>query len=75
MSTFCHLVRFESEEDGSSYFADLGPDTDGPPLPGTKLTCASTIEGLAQQSDQVTRTLHQVSLAFCGMQRFCSSNS
>lgn len=63
MSPFCHLVRFESEEDGSSYFADLGPDADGPPLPGTKLTCVRTIEGLAQQSGQVTRTLHHVSLA------------
>ncbi|KAG7293975.1 hypothetical protein NEMBOFW57_004036 [Staphylotrichum longicolle] len=60
MSPFCHLVRFESEEDSSSYFADLGSDADGPPLPGTTLTCARTIEGLAQQSDQVTRTLHQL---------------
>lgn len=63
MSPFCHLVRFESEEDGTPYFADLGPDADGPPLPGTRLICARTIEGLAQKPERVTLTLRQVSFA------------
>jgi hypothetical protein len=62
MSPFHHLVRFESEEDGNPYFADLGPEADGPPLPGARLSGTKTIEGLAHQSDLLPLTLRHVSL-------------
>ena len=60
MAVFSHLVRFESEEDGSSYFADLGPNTDGPPAPGTKLEAFSSLENLGSRTDQKTVTLRRV---------------
>lgn len=62
MSSFSHLVRFESEEDGAVYFADLGPDADGPPSPGAKLSGAKTIEALAQKSEEDIVTVRRVSV-------------
>ncbi|KAL6886769.1 hypothetical protein GGI43DRAFT_431806 [Trichoderma evansii] len=48
MVGFSRLVRFVCEEDNSSYFADIGPNADGPPAQGTKLegyrTAADLIE-------------------------------
>uniref|UniRef100_L2FUG6 Fumarylacetoacetate hydrolase family protein n=1 Tax=Colletotrichum fructicola (strain Nara gc5) TaxID=1213859 RepID=L2FUG6_COLFN len=60
MSSFSHLVRFESEEDGAVYFADLGPDADGPPSPGAKLSGAKTIEALAQKSEEDIVTVRRL---------------
>ncbi|KAJ0283570.1 hypothetical protein COL940_004551 [Colletotrichum noveboracense] len=63
MSSFSHLVRFESEEDGAVYFADLGPDADGPPSPGAKLSGAKTIEALAQKSEEDIVTVRRPAAA------------
>jgi hypothetical protein len=61
MDTFSHLIRFESEDSGDVYFADLGPDANGPPARGTKLTASKTIEGLAIKSAQSVVTIRRVS--------------
>lgn len=60
MSSFTHLVRFESEEDGRPYYAELGSDADGPPAPGTKIAAATTVEGLMQQSEHKPVTIRRV---------------
>ncbi|KAI8240835.1 hypothetical protein K4K57_007743 [Colletotrichum sp. SAR 10_99] len=65
MSSFSHLVRFESEEDGAVYFADLGPDADGPPSPGAKLSGAKTIEALALKSEEDIVTVRRLDIPAC----------
>ncbi|KAB5511434.1 hypothetical protein GE09DRAFT_982072 [Coniochaeta sp. 2T2.1] len=60
MSSFTHLVRFESEEDGRRYYADLGSDADGPPAPGTKVAAATTVEGLVQTSEHRRVTIRRL---------------
>ncbi|KAH7126061.1 hypothetical protein EDB81DRAFT_810367 [Dactylonectria macrodidyma] len=59
-STFSHLVRFECEEDGTAYFADLGPDANGPPSPGTKLSASRSLEDLAIESEQKMVTVRRL---------------
>ena len=46
MSFFSSIIRFESEEDGTSYFADLGTDFNGVPTPGISLTAFASYEGI-----------------------------
>lgn len=57
MSSFSQLVRFECDEDGGEYFADLGPDANGPPSPGTKLAAFATVDELLQQQKQKQKYL------------------
>ncbi|KAJ3466678.1 hypothetical protein MRS44_004242 [Fusarium solani] len=60
MSSFTRLVRFECEEDGRPCFADLGPDTDGLPLPGTKLGAFGSIDDLTRKSEEKTVTVRRL---------------
>ncbi|KAH7124645.1 hypothetical protein EDB81DRAFT_699055 [Dactylonectria macrodidyma] len=60
MSSFTRLVRFECEEDGNPYFIDLGPSTDGPPLPGTKLDAFKSIDELSSKAKPQTVTVRRV---------------
>jgi hypothetical protein len=60
MSFFSHLIRFECEEDGKAYFADLGSDADGPPSPGTTLKASTSVPGLASASELKTVTMRRV---------------
>ncbi|KAJ5540917.1 hypothetical protein N7494_005993 [Penicillium frequentans] len=50
MVSFSHLVRFECSEDGTAYYADLGPNADGPPVRGTQLAAFKTFQDLANKS-------------------------
>ncbi|KAJ5643327.1 uncharacterized protein N7484_005834 [Penicillium longicatenatum] len=50
MASFSHLVRFECAEHGTAYYADLGPDADGPPVPGTRLGAFKTFQDLASNN-------------------------
>lgn len=61
MASFSHLVRFESEEDGRSYFADLGVDADGPPAPGTGLGAYTSIDDLRNKASVRNVTVRRVS--------------
>ncbi|KAH8899819.1 hypothetical protein GQ53DRAFT_776636 [Thozetella sp. PMI_491] len=62
MAPFSHLVRFESEESGSSYFADLGPDASGPPALGTKLGAYKSFDDLASKAGQEIVTVKKLSV-------------
>src|SRR5687768_11137874 len=53
MPSFSHLIRFEAEENHAVYFADLGPDANGPPTTGIQLPASKTIDGLAQKESTV----------------------
>ncbi|KAH8802422.1 hypothetical protein F5884DRAFT_737958 [Xylogone sp. PMI_703] len=61
MIFFSHLVRFESE-DGESYFADLGPDMDGPPSLGTKLSAFRSLDELSKKAESRTVTVHRLTI-------------
>lgn len=61
MSFFSQLVRFESAQDGKIYFADLGPDADGPPLPGTQLSAFRTLDDLASNAESLAVIVGRVS--------------
>ncbi|KAK5988571.1 Fumarylacetoacetate hydrolase domain-containing-like protein [Cladobotryum mycophilum] len=50
MSSFSHLIRFESE-DGNSYFADLGPDAKELPSSGAKIDAFTTLDALTTKSE------------------------
>lgn len=61
MASFSRLVRFESEQGGGPYFADLGPGNETPPPPGAKLEAFTSYEALVQQSGKRTVTVRRVS--------------
>jgi hypothetical protein len=60
MSSFTRLIRFEGEEDGQPYFADLGSDFDRLPVPGAKLGAFRSIDGLADKTKAKTVTMRRV---------------
>lgn len=62
MVSFSHLVRFECVEDGTAYYADLGPNADGPPVRGTQLDAFKTFQDLASDSGKKEVTVARVSL-------------
>ncbi len=62
MSPFSHLIRFECDEDGSSLFADLGGQADGPPSPGTKIDAFASIEDLTNKVGGKYVTIRRVCL-------------
>jgi hypothetical protein len=61
MTSFSVLVKFESEEDGEVYFADLGRDAEGPPLLGTKVSASKSLQGLVAGLEHKIVTVHRVS--------------
>lgn len=63
MANFAVLIKFESEEDGETYFADLGPDAQGPPALGTKVSAVKSLQGLADKHEPKTVTIRRVSLS------------
>ena len=62
MSPFSHLIRFECAEDGSSFFADLGGQADGPPSPGTKMNAFASMDDLANKNGAKNVTIRRVCL-------------
>ncbi|OJJ36345.1 hypothetical protein ASPWEDRAFT_37912 [Aspergillus wentii DTO 134E9] len=60
MPSFSHLVRFECEEDGKPYYADLGPDADGPPSPGTKVDAFESLEELSKEDGKGCLTVRRL---------------
>ncbi|EWY79782.1 hypothetical protein FOYG_17072 [Fusarium oxysporum NRRL 32931] len=60
MSSFTRLIRFEGEEDGQPYFADLGSDFDRLPVPGAKLGPFRSIDGLADKTKAKTVTMRRL---------------
>ncbi|KAH7494063.1 hypothetical protein FOMA001_g2173 [Fusarium oxysporum f. sp. matthiolae] len=57
MSSFTRRIRFEGEEDGQPYFADLGSDFDRLPVPGAKLGAFRSIDGLANKTKAKTLSI------------------
>ncbi|KAJ5792463.1 uncharacterized protein N7503_008441 [Penicillium pulvis] len=60
MVSFLHLVRFECSEDGTAYYADLGPNADGPPIRGTQLGAFKTFQDLANKSGEKEVTVSRL---------------
>ncbi|KAJ6096513.1 hypothetical protein N7486_007259 [Penicillium sp. IBT 16267x] len=60
MVPFSHLVRFECAEDGTAYYADLGLDADGPPVPGTKLGAFKTFQDLTGNNGKENVTVSRL---------------
>lgn len=61
MVPFTHLVRFECVEDGTAYYADLGPNADGPPIRGTQLGAFKTFQDLTSNNCKQEVTVSRVS--------------
>lgn len=61
MVYFFHLVRFECSEDGTAYYADLGPDANGPPVRGTQIGAFKTFQDLANKTGEEEVTVSRVS--------------
>lgn len=60
MAPFHHLIRFEAANSAGNFFADLGPDADDLPLPGTVITAYATIRDLESNQNSQTATIHRV---------------
>ncbi|KAF2269840.1 hypothetical protein CC78DRAFT_539762 [Lojkania enalia] len=73
MSPFSHIVRFECEESGRFYFADLGPDADGPPSPGAQLPAFRSIDELFSNTGKETVTVRRIlaPLPYDGVPIYC----
>lgn len=65
MANFSVLIKFESEEDRETYFADLGPDAQGPPTVGTKVSAVKSLHDLTDNHETRTVTIRRVSLFLC----------
>jgi len=61
MSPFSHLIRFESADDGSILFADLGRDVDGPPPLGSQLDAFPFIDDMASGTGKRKAIIGRVS--------------
>lgn len=73
MAGFSHLIRFECEEGGQSYFADLGPDADGSPALGTVLEAYPSVEALCQRKNATSATIRKVGLLFVSLPTYLLS--
>ncbi|KAJ5645282.1 hypothetical protein N7507_011293 [Penicillium longicatenatum] len=62
MASFPHLVRFECVEHGTAYYADLGPDADGPPVPGTRLGAFKPFQDLASNNYKENVTVSRLTI-------------
>lgn len=62
MANFSVLIKLESEEDRETYFADLGPDAQGPPTVGTKVSAVKSLQDLTDNHETRTVTIRHVSL-------------
>ncbi|KFZ03500.1 hypothetical protein V502_10899 [Pseudogymnoascus sp. VKM F-4520 (FW-2644)] len=62
MSFFSQLIRFECAQDGKTYFADLGPDADGPPPFGTQLSAFRSLDDLASKTEKVAVTVDRLAI-------------
>lgn len=62
MANFSVLIKFESEEDRETYFANLGPDAQGPPTVGTKVSAVKSLHDLTDNHETRTVTIRRVSL-------------
>ncbi|KLP13329.1 bifunctional 4-hydroxyphenylacetate degradation enzyme [Fusarium fujikuroi] len=62
MANFSVLIKFESEEDGETYFADLGSGAQGPPALGTKVAAVKSLQGLADKHKPKTVTIRRLTL-------------
>jgi hypothetical protein len=61
MSFFSQLIRFEGQEDGKPYFADLGSDAHGPPPLGSKVGAYTSLEELKSKAEKTNVTVGRVS--------------
>jgi hypothetical protein len=59
MSSFDQLVRFVAE-DGNTYYADLGPNANGPPSAGVQLQGFGTLEALSTKTGNRKATVARV---------------
>lgn len=59
MSSFSQMVHFVAE-DGKNYFADLGPDANGPPPAGTQVEGFPTFENLTKKTESHKVTVSRV---------------
>jgi hypothetical protein len=73
MSPFSHIVRFEGELSGQSYFADLGVDAEGPPAPGTQLDAFRSIDDLFSKTGKESVTVRRVSITDVERSMKCES--
>ena len=62
--SFSRFMRFECEEDGIHYFADLGPGTEAPPSPGTQIQAFTSYNDFESRSSTKTVTFRRVSHAY-----------
>ncbi|KAG7425469.1 Fumarylacetoacetate hydrolase domain-containing protein 2 [Fusarium oxysporum f. sp. raphani] len=60
MANFSVLIKFESEEDRETYFADLGPDAQGPPTVGTKVSAVKSLHDLTDNHETRTVTIRRL---------------
>ena len=60
MSSFDQLLRFAAE-DGNIYYADLGPNANGPPVAGMQLQGFATLENLSTKTGGRKATVARVS--------------
>ncbi|KAF9776021.1 hypothetical protein IL306_005831 [Fusarium sp. DS 682] len=65
MTAFSILIKFESEEDGEIYFADLGPDAEGPPPTGTEVSAAKSLQDLNNNHGLKAVTIRRLTLPSC----------
>ncbi|KAJ4050754.1 hypothetical protein NW761_005551 [Fusarium oxysporum] len=62
MANFSVLIKFESEEDRETYFADLGPDAQGPPTVGIKVSAVKSLHDLTDNHETRTVTIRRLTL-------------
>jgi hypothetical protein len=64
MPSFSRLIRFESLDDGQTYFADLGADTVELPATGSHVTAYASIDRLVVGEGGIAVTVGKVQPSF-----------